>query len=67
MTQDTAMPEKSGPQDSKYCADSGVYYTYNFIETGDMGGYLGYPWGGEKLPSLDLDLKVSLLCTFIDD
>lgn len=55
--------DKSGPQDLKYYADSGVYYTYNFIETGDMAGYLGYLWGGDKLQSLDLDLKVCPLCT----
>ena len=52
---------KSGPPDSKYCADSGVYYTYNFIETGDLGGYLRYPWGGDQLSKLGLDMKVNHL------
>ena len=50
--------DRFGPQDSKYCADSGVYYAYNFIEDGDLFGHLGYPWGGDKLSNLNLSLSV---------
>ncbi|KAI9706033.1 MAG: hypothetical protein M1836_005439 [Candelina mexicana] len=39
----------SGPHDSKYCADGGIYYTYNYIEEGDKYGSVGYPWGGNLL------------------
>ena len=49
----------SGPQDLKYCADGGVYYVYNFIEKGDHQGYLGYPWGADKmLSNINLDPSV---------
>ena len=48
----------SGPQDSKYCADGGVYYTYNFIETGNLIGHVGYPWGADRLEANDLNLAV---------
>ena len=41
--------DKSGPQSSKYCADDGVYYTYNFIEHGAGGGNVGMPWGADQL------------------
>lgn len=41
--------DTSGPPDLKYCGDGGVYYSYNFIEGGDGIGYLGYPWGAEKM------------------
>ena len=54
----SCVADLSGPQDSKYCADQGAYYTYNFIETTAYLGYVGYPWGGQKLPELGLDLKV---------
>ena len=40
---------KAGPQALKYCADGGVYYTYNFIESGEGLGHLGWPWGADKL------------------
>ena len=49
----------TGPQDLKYCADGGVYYTYNFIETGNHEGKVGYPWGAEKLKDLGIDMRVS--------
>ena len=48
----------TGPQDSKNCSDEGVYYTYNFIEKGDHMGVVGYPWGGQNIKNLDLDLRV---------
>ena len=48
-----------GPADSKYCGNGGVYYTYNFIEDGSDMGHVDYPWGGDKLKRLNLDLKVS--------
>ena len=58
--------DMTGPQDSKYCADGGVYYTYNFIERGDHKGTVGYPWGAQKLSLLDLNLtvgcQIDLLC-----
>ena len=50
--------DKSGPPDSKYCADGGVYYTYNFIETGHLSGNLGYPWGATKLSEFNITISV---------
>ena len=50
--------DKSGPPDSKYCADGGVYYTYNFIENGHLSGYLGYPWGATKLSDFNITISV---------
>ena len=50
--------DNSGPPDSKYCADGGVYYTYNFIETGHLAGYLGYPWGATKLSEFNITISV---------
>ncbi|KAL8881618.1 MAG: hypothetical protein Q9198_001212 [Flavoplaca austrocitrina] len=38
--------DRSGPQDSKYCADDGVYYLYMY--RADRGG-ADYPYGGAKL------------------
>ena len=55
----SCVADDSGPLDSKYCADGGVYYAYNFIETGSYIGYVGYPWGGNLLRELDLNLTVS--------
>ncbi|KAL6716082.1 hypothetical protein ACLMJK_005648 [Lecanora helva] len=43
------MADTTGPQTFKYCADGGVYYTYNFIEHGDEGGGVGYPWGADQI------------------
>ena len=52
--------DRSGPQDLKYCDNGGVYYAYNFIEKGNHLGYLGYPWGADKLlAKLEIDPKVS--------
>ena len=50
--------DNSGPPDSKYCADGGVYYTYNFIETGHLAGYNGYPWGATKLSEFNITISV---------
>lgn len=50
--------DNSGPPDSKYCADGGVYYTYNFIETGHLSGNLGYPWGATKLSEFNITISV---------
>ena len=57
-TKTKCLNDTSGPQDSKYCDDGGVYYTYNFIETGDEEGHVGYPWGGEKLTANGIDISV---------
>ncbi|KAI4289156.1 MAG: hypothetical protein L6R35_001578 [Caloplaca aegaea] len=46
------LQDVKGPNKTKYCADGGVYYAYNFIEDGlGGGGNVGYPWGGEQLES----------------
>lgn len=50
--------DNSGPPDSKYCADGGVYYTYNFLETGHLAGNLGYPWGATKLSEFNITISV---------
>ena len=52
------LSDATGPQAMKYCADGGVYYTYNFIEDGHDLGHLGYPWGAEKLPELNIPMNV---------
>ncbi|KAL8911471.1 MAG: hypothetical protein Q9172_007668 [Xanthocarpia lactea] len=50
--------DNTGPPDSKYCADGGVYYTYNFIERPNGGGGVGWPWGADKLrPKAQIELK----------
>lgn len=41
--------DTTGPNATKYCADRGMYYAYNFIEKGAGGGNVGYPWGSEQL------------------
>ncbi|KAL8752049.1 MAG: hypothetical protein Q9184_005863 [Pyrenodesmia sp. 2 TL-2023] len=47
-----------GPPDSKYCADGGVYYTYNFIERSNGRGGVGWLWGADKLqPKAGISLK----------
>ena len=54
------LADSSGPGDSKYCDNGGVYYAYNFIEDGDLSGYVDYPWGGQLLQSkLNINLTVS--------
>ena len=53
--------DTTGPPDSKYCADGGVYYTYNFVERPNGGGGVGWPWGADKLqPQAGIELKVNL-------
>ncbi|KAL8879142.1 MAG: hypothetical protein Q9192_008295 [Flavoplaca navasiana] len=42
----------TGPPDSKYCADGGVYYTYNFREQKGGKGGVGWPWGADQLKSM---------------
>ena len=49
----------TGPQDSKYCDDGGVYYAYNFIE-GDHKGHVDYPWGGDKLYKIDPAMNMTV-------
>ena len=50
----------TGPQASKYCADGGVYYAYNYIEDGDLVGHVDYPWGANLLQSnLNINFSVS--------
>ena len=53
--------DKTGPPDSKYCDDGGVYYTYSFIEDTKptKGGDVGWPWGADQLePKANISLKV---------
>ena len=57
-TNQSCLKDRSGPQDSKYCADEGVYYTYNFEEAQSYAGYVAYPWGGEKLGEIGLKIRV---------
>lgn len=49
-----------GPQKLRYCADGGVYYAYNYIEDGNLGGRVGYPWGTENLAEFNISTAVSL-------
>ncbi|KAL8952790.1 MAG: hypothetical protein Q9183_007372, partial [Haloplaca sp. 2 TL-2023] len=50
----------TGPQPLKYCADGGVYYTYNLIEDGNGVAHLGWPWGADKMwEKLQIDSAVS--------
>ncbi|KAL9614297.1 MAG: hypothetical protein Q9167_001180 [Letrouitia subvulpina] len=56
----SCVADKSGPQDLKYCANGGVYYAYNFVETGDERGQLRFPWGAQNLPSLNIGMSVRL-------
>ncbi|KAL8925035.1 MAG: hypothetical protein Q9208_003719 [Pyrenodesmia sp. 3 TL-2023] len=50
--------DTTGPPDSKYCADGGVYYTYNFIEQSNRGGGISWLWGADKLePKAGISLK----------
>ncbi|KAL8854460.1 MAG: hypothetical protein Q9221_000731 [Calogaya cf. arnoldii] len=50
--------DTTGPPDSKYCANGGVYYTYNFIERSNEGGGVGWLWGADKLqPKANISLK----------
>ena len=38
-----------GPIHFRYCADGGVYYAYNFIESGERQGHVDYPWGTDQI------------------
>ena len=61
-SKERCIVDRTGPQASKYCADGGVYYLYNFIEDGDLSGHVDYPWGmpdNAKTISPDMDLTVS--------
>ncbi|KAI9719249.1 MAG: hypothetical protein M1812_003579 [Candelaria pacifica] len=49
VSKTNCLVDRTGPQDSKYCDDHGVYYTYNYLEEGDKRGSVGYPWGGNLL------------------
>ncbi len=58
----SCLVDTTGPQDSKYCADGGVYYTYNFVEAQGEGGGNSWPWGADKLvPQAQVDLKIRSL------
>ncbi|KAL8692044.1 MAG: hypothetical protein Q9218_002853 [Villophora microphyllina] len=65
--------DNTGPPDSKYCADGGVYYTYNFVPkagpqgaggyqlgvSNGEGGGVDWPWGADQLqPKANISLKV---------
>ena len=51
--------DRKGPNDSRYCAEGGVYYTDNFIEHDGGGGGVGWPWGAVKLqPKTNTSLNV---------
>ena len=54
------LNDVSGPQDSKYCDDGGVYYAYNFIEDGGHKGHVDYPWGGDKLYKIDPAMNMTV-------
>ena len=60
LLKNQCLGDHSGPQDSKYCDDGGVYYAYNFVEDGEQRGHLDYPWGGQLLMSkYEINLTVS--------
>ena len=65
-TQAKCIADNTGPQDLKYCGDGGVYYSYNYVETGDHEGRTDYPWGAEKLQNLGIDMRVSNVHAFLD-
>ncbi|KAI9889631.1 MAG: hypothetical protein M1814_005139 [Vezdaea aestivalis] len=45
---DACHNDSRGPQQTKYCADGGVYYFYHFNETGHLRGVLDKPFGLDK-------------------
>ena len=55
---DACLKDESGPPSTKYCADGGVYYTYNFDEGG--GGKIAAPWGADKFIKIDKDFNISV-------
>ncbi|KAI9892007.1 MAG: hypothetical protein M1814_002202 [Vezdaea aestivalis] len=50
--------DASGPRDSQYYSEQGVYCLYNWIEQPGLGigSYLYYPWSALGLPSLVFSL-----------
>ena len=52
------LADTTGPADSKYCAEGGIYYVYNFVETGSNLGYVDYPWGVRRLLDFGNNLPV---------
>ena len=62
LTNARCISDLSGPQDMKYCNDGGVYYTYNYRETGTYLGRVDYPWGADKLGGIGLDKLVNFVC-----
>ena len=56
-TNASCVANMDGPQDSKYCADGGVYYAYNFREPISNVGYVAYPWGGDQMEEAGLELR----------
>ena len=61
---DPASPVKcfadnTGPQQSKFCGDGGVYYSFNLIETGNLQAYVSYPWGTDHLREIGIEPQVS--------
>ncbi len=57
----------TGPPDSKYCGDGGVYFTYNFWEKKSEGGGVGWPYGADKLnSSTGIELKVEVYPSISD-
>ena len=60
-TKSKCMNDTSGPKSLRYCGDGGVYYAYNFVETGAGAGYRYYPWGADKMKfNLGIDPAVSM-------
>ena len=55
-----------GPEQLKYCEDGGVYYAYNFVETGHKSGHVGFPRGFDSLPRLAIDPRVTAPVLFKD-
>ena len=65
MNNTKCQSDLSGPQDLKYCADGGIYYTYNYIEErGSYQGHVGYPWGAENLTGIDIEPAVMLISIY---
>ena len=56
------MADKNGWQDSKHCADGGVYYLYRYNENGNLNGELSYPWGAEKMAGEPYGLNPFVSC-----
>lgn len=52
--------DTNGWQASKYCADGGVYYLYFFKETGNLNGYVTYPYGADQMSGQTWGLNPSV-------